>query len=368
MGTYRVLALGLIFLLQAFTLGSCKAEEPCQPRISSKLFTFNVDRAHLEKGRRLGRVLYDDCGGQHRFLFTSKDSRFKVDSDGTVLIKRPFILHEGRKIFSVHAWDSNGRKFIVRIRVQLKPQTSHVENVPTEQFEGSESVPGLEFLSSTGLKRRKRDWMIPPITILEGEMGPFPKAVVKVRSSEDKEVKMQYWITGPGADEPPKDIFTMDRNSGSLFVTQPLDREQCSSYTLMVHAAALGDSKAADPTEIKIIVSDQNDNKPVFTQDAFMGNVSEAVGAGYEILSVTATDADDPETYNADLRYSILSQDPPLPVPDMFAIDPTSGQIRLNNAQLDKKKYPQYTLTVKVADMTGEGYPATCKAIITVTE
>nr|XP_023646378.1 cadherin-4-like [Paramormyrops kingsleyae]XP_023646933.1 cadherin-4-like [Paramormyrops kingsleyae] len=51
----------------------------------------------------------------------------------------------------------------------------------------------------------------------------------------------------------------------------------------------------------------------------------------------------------------------------MFAINPTTGQIRLNEAQLDKKKYPQYTLTVEVADMMGDGYIVTCTAIITVT-
>uniref|UniRef100_A0A3B3S359 Cadherin-1 n=1 Tax=Paramormyrops kingsleyae TaxID=1676925 RepID=A0A3B3S359_9TELE len=374
MGTYRVLALGLIFLLQAFTLGSCKAEEPCQPRISSKLFTFNVDRAHLEKGRRLGRVLYDDCSGRQRFLYNAADSRFKVESDGTVLIKRPVTLHEGHRSFFVHAWDSVGKKVTARVTVQLEPQTSHVvlgvENVPAEQFDGSESIPVLEFpWSSAGLKRRKREWVIPPITILEGGMGPFPKDVVRIRSSKDKELVMEYWITGPGANEPPKDIFTIDKTSGQLYVTQPLDREKCATYTLLAHAKAVGSSLTKeDPMEVIIKVGDQNDNKPVFTQHVYTGSVPEAVGADYEILSVTATDADDPETSNAALRYSIISQDPALPAKDMFAINPTTGQIRLNNGQLDKKKYPQYTLTVQVADMMGEGYSVTCTAVITVTD
>ncbi|XP_072574345.1 B-cadherin-like isoform X2 [Paramormyrops kingsleyae] len=180
---------------------------------------------------------------------------------------------------------------------------------------------------------------------------------------------MQYWITGPGADEPPKDIFTMDRTSGQLYVTQSLDREKCARYTLLAHAKAVGSSLTKEePMEVIIKVGDQNDNKPVFTQHVYTGSVPEAVGADYEILSVTATDADDPETSNAALRYSIISQDPALPAKGMFAINPTTGQIRLNEAQLDKKKYPQYTLTVQVADMMGTGYVVTCTAVITVTD
>ncbi|XP_048825411.1 uncharacterized protein LOC125704124 [Brienomyrus brachyistius] len=357
-----------IFLVQVFTFGSCEEVTRCTPGFSEQFYWFKADQKYLDKGRRLGRVLYDDCSGRQRFLFNSADSRFKVESDGTVLIKRPVTLHEGHKSFFVHAWDSVGRKVTARVRVQLEPQTSHVllgvENVPAEQSDGSESVPELVFS-----RRIKREWVIPPVTILEGQMGPFPKFVVRIRSSKDKEVVMQYWITGPGADEPPKNIFTMERTSGQLFVTQPLDREKCSNYTLLAHAAAVGSTLTKeDPMEVVITVGDQNDNKPVFTQDVYMGSVPEAVGEGYEILSVTATDADDPETSNAALKYSIISQDPPLPVPDMFAINPTSGLIRLNNGQLDKKKHPQYSLTVQVGDMMGNGYLVTCKAIITVTD
>lgn len=44
-------------------------------------------------------------------------------------------------------------------------------------------------------------------------------------------------------------------------------------------------------------------------------------------MTINATDADDPTTENADIRYSIISQTPPEPKPNMFAIDPISGEI-----------------------------------------
>jgi len=33
---------------------------------------------------------------------------------------------------------------------------------------------------NNGMIRRKRDWLIPPVSISENDIGPFPKQVVKV--------------------------------------------------------------------------------------------------------------------------------------------------------------------------------------------
>ena len=58
---------------------------------------------------------------------------------------------------------------------------------------------------------------------------------------------------------------------------------------------------------------------------------------GFEFMTVTATDADDPNTDNGDVRYSILSQNPQLQDPHMFAINPVTGAIQVNSAGLDKE-------------------------------
>ncbi|KAI6077720.1 cadherin-1-like protein [Aix galericulata] len=80
------------------------------------------------------------------------------------------------------------------------------------------------------LRRQKRDWIIPPITTVENHKGPFPMKLVQIKSNKDKETKVFYSITGQGADSPPVGVFTIERETGWLEVTQPLDREEIEKY------------------------------------------------------------------------------------------------------------------------------------------
>jgi hypothetical protein len=53
--------------------------------------------------------------------------------------------------------------------------------VSIPQLGESLSLPVLNFPNSSGgLKRRKRDWVIPPINFPENDRGPFPKNMVQV--------------------------------------------------------------------------------------------------------------------------------------------------------------------------------------------
>ncbi|XP_073669776.1 B-cadherin-like [Paramisgurnus dabryanus] len=181
------------------------------------------------------------------------------------------------------------------------------------------------------------------------------------------ETSLTYSITGEGADLPPLGLFTCDKHTGKVSVTQPLDREKKASYKLIAHAVGEGGVREK-PIEIIIRVIDQNDNKPQFTQNPFNGKVPEAAPKDYEFMTVTATDADDPNTDNAKVRYKIISQDPPSPNPNMFDINAVTGGIRVNSSCLDRENFPKYTLVIQAADQQGKGFPTDGKAVIIVTD
>ncbi|KAL6461400.1 hypothetical protein MHYP_G00295440 [Metynnis hypsauchen] len=371
----RSVALGvLIVLLQVLSPGFA-GSPPCSPGFDSELYIFKVHREQLQRGRRLGRVVFNSCSARSRTVFDSADKRFQVDADGTVILKRRVTLREGHYMFSVHAWDSKDKKHTVFVRVKHEAKTGNhhqqedTETVGPAQSESRPALPVLEFpKSSGGLRRRKRDWVISPIRIEENEKGPFPKKIAKIQSSFAKEATMLYNITGEGADQDPKGLFTIIRDNGWLSVTRPLDRETKAKYVLQAHAIAADGEDWEEPMEIIVEVTDENDNTPVFTQNPFFGTVPEASAKEFEFMTVTATDADEPNTVHADVRYSILSQNPQEPGPAMFAINPVTGVIRVNTAGLDREKNPQYTLMIAAGDMQGNGTVVTGTAVITVTD
>ncbi|KAJ0004838.1 hypothetical protein NQD34_011052 [Periophthalmus magnuspinnatus] len=393
MGTATFAVLGaLLVVLQTSSLVSSE-DPPCSAGFSSDAFIFRVGRRRLHSGMRLGKVGFSDCSDRMRFLFHSEDKRFSIQTDGVLTVKRHVVLHEGHKDFSVHAWDSEGNKFTAAVRVQHQghhhgdqhhgQEHHHHHNNDLDQghhqgnhekhhqhrHEQTEMDAVIYFpKASKGLKRMKRDWVIPDINFPENDRGPFPKKVSQIRSSDDKDRIIYYSITGPGADQPPAGLFTMDKYSGILYVTQPLDREAKANYTFMAHAVAEGSGQAESPMEIKVIVIDMNDNRPIFTKDTYVGEVAESSPINFEILQVIAKDADQEENANSIVHYKILSQDPAFPMAEMFTINPINGFIRVNAKGLDREKNPKYTLEIEAADLEGTGLTGSAKVILTVTD
>ncbi|XP_039618314.1 cadherin-4-like, partial [Polypterus senegalus] len=223
-----------------------------------------------------------------------------------------------------------------------------------------------EFLIFSKPNVVKSTWVIPPINIPENQRGSFPKFVAQIKSEKAKESIIHYGITGPGSDLPPAGLFKIDRDSGWLLVTEPLDREKQSEYLLTLHAVSISGTVAEEPMEIAVTVLDQNDNKPEFISKTFLGKVREGSAPGVTFMTVTAIDKDDPNSDNGILIYSILSQSPPFPNPHMFTINQATGSISVNSPGLDREKSSKYDLIVMVADMTGVGLSTTATAIIDV--
>ncbi|XP_041446098.1 cadherin-15 isoform X2 [Xenopus laevis] len=209
--------------------------------------------------------------------------------------------------------------------------------------------------------RVKRAWVIPPISVPEN-FRRIPMLLVQLKSDKQHHGSVIYSIKGPGVDEEPRGIFTINKNTGEVYLNAVLDREKIERFKLEAFAVDEGGSTLEDPTKLEIVVLDQNDNRPVFVQEEFTGRLLEGAIPGTFVLKVEATDADDPRTDNAELRYSIIQQE----APEMFSINQNTGEIRTVQVGLDREVVGSYNLTVQVADMIGEGLTSTARAIIII--
>uniref|UniRef100_W5K5X6 Cadherin-4 n=1 Tax=Astyanax mexicanus TaxID=7994 RepID=W5K5X6_ASTMX len=195
-----------------------------------------------------------------------------------------------------------------------------------------------------GLRRQRRDWVIPPINVPENSRGPFPQMLVSIRSDKDRSINIRYSITGVGADQPPNEVFSIDPEKGKMYVTKPLDREERSSY----HVSSLN----------------------VYLNDLNVCN-DLSLSAGTTVMTVTAHDADDITTSNGMVYYRILQQTPHSPIPNMFTINRETGDIVTVAAGLDREKVSQYTVIVEATDMEGNlnfGLSNTATALISIAD
>ncbi|KAK4814452.1 hypothetical protein QYF61_018550 [Mycteria americana] len=356
----------LLLLLQAGHR-LCQQAAPCQPGFTAETFVLAVPRDSVATGRALGRVSFADCGEQQRAVYLSDDTRFKVSTDGVVSATRPLQLQRREISFSVHTWDAAGKKHSARVTLRRR---RHHRRHQQQQQQQQDTVPGVLTFPEPGHSRRrqKRDWVIPPINCPENERGPFPKKLVQIKSNKDRETRVFYSITGQGADTPPVGVFTIERETGWLEVTKPLDREEIDKYVLFSHAVSANGQPVEDPMEIIITVTDQNDNRPVFTKQVFVGYIEENAKPGTSVMTVNATDADDGiNVNNGIIGYSILSEEPKS-AQQMFTIDPEKGVISVIGTGLDRETTPNYTLIIQAADQEGNGLTNTATAIVEVTD
>ncbi|XP_062417714.1 cadherin-15 [Pungitius pungitius] len=222
----------------------------------------------------------------------------------------------------------------------------------------------------TGVVRVKRDWIIPPIRVLENSKQ-VPEDLVQIKSDKIFTGEVIYKLEGPGVDQDPKNLFEIDDKTGVIRSKRPLDRERHNSFTLKAFALSPSGERLENPTIIEIVVLDQNDNRPSFTQRQFVGSVPEFSVPGTSVMSVSATDADDPMTENAFLSYSIIGQES-IPAnavtKTMFGINNETGAIHTRDVGLDREVVKSFRLKLQIADMGGMGLTGEGVAIIHVSD
>ncbi|CAI9737407.1 protocadherin Fat 4-like [Octopus vulgaris] len=139
--------------------------------------------------------------------------------------------------------------------------------------------------------------------------------------------------------------FEIDRSSGYLFVNNSLDREQRSTYRLRISVTDQGlEVQRQGFNTVVIIVTDVNDNTPVFLNNSYTFTISENRPKMTPVGKLDATDAD--EGSNAALNFRIFYM---LQGPADFVMDSGSGIISTKK-ELDRELVPIYRLWCEVSD------------------
>ncbi|XP_051553435.1 desmoglein-2-like protein [Myxocyprinus asiaticus] len=196
--------------------------------------------------------------------------------------------------------------------------------------------------------RQKREWIIPPRKLKENVNYMDLEYIAKIRSDEETRTTIRYSLTGPGADRDPVNLFTVGREDGLVKIHGVLDREKTPTYHLRGVAKFLNGSYAEKDIDLRIVVLDENDCPPVFNIQ-LSGAIHELSAQDTFVITITATDADEPGTLHSKIAYSIVEQSHA----NMFYINRETGGIYVKYNSLDREKQDTYTLTIKGTDMHG---------------
>ncbi|XP_076023905.1 LOW QUALITY PROTEIN: protocadherin-16-like, partial [Genypterus blacodes] len=156
--------------------------------------------------------------------------------------------------------------------------------------------------------------------------------------------------------------FQINSQTGEISTRLPLDREQQSSYQLIVVVQDGGTPPRSATGTAHITVLDENDHAPIFSHARpdreLLIQVMEGLPPGSVLGSVTAKDPDEGE--NGTVCYSLSGSRA-----ERFSLNPASGELR-SASPLRWADQTEYTFTLTAADHGAPGLSSTCQLHIQV--
>ncbi|XP_018422197.1 PREDICTED: protocadherin gamma-B1-like [Nanorana parkeri] len=146
-----------------------------------------------------------------------------------------------------------------------------------------------------------------------------------------------------------------------LVLEKPLDRETIKAHELILTALDGGNPLRSGTAQVRIIVTDANDNFPVFTEQLYKVSINENIPVNTVVAIVSAMDKD--EDVNGQITYSFSKTSGNVNHKGSFTINPLTGNININK-KLDFEEARNYELAVQAKD--GGGLVSHCKVLIEV--
>ncbi|XP_027761215.1 protocadherin gamma-B5-like [Empidonax traillii] len=202
---------------------------------------------------------------------------------------------------------------------------------------------------------------------LELEIGEWtlPGARFPLEMAQDADAGSNSLLTYELTSNPSFSLALKERPGGKkqpeLVLERALDREKQSSFELVLTAVDGGDPARSGTVQIRVNVTDANDNPPVFSKSVYEARVAENLPAGSLVLKVRATDAD--AGSNGRVFYSFGSV--PAGIRELFTVESETGEIR-TVGPLDFEKKSKYSFELEATD--GGGLTDHCEVKIDITD
>ncbi|KAE8614237.1 hypothetical protein XENTR_v10008058, partial [Xenopus tropicalis] len=195
----------------------------------------------------------------------------------------------------------------------------------------------------------------------------IPGTRFALQTAEDPDIGINSVQTYKLSDNQYFTLHEKARADGSkipeLVLEKYLDRETQNLHKLFLTAFDGGNPVRSGSALIRIIISDANDNIPVFTKEVYKVRISENSPINSTVIRVNATDKD--EGLNAQITYSFSKTSDNQLYTSIFDINPTNGEIRTTSG-LDFETVQNYEISVEAMD--GGGFVAHSKVLVEITD
>ncbi|XP_060109627.1 protocadherin beta-16-like isoform X11 [Heteronotia binoei] len=153
-----------------------------------------------------------------------------------------------------------------------------------------------------------------------------------------------------------------ESNNYQLVIQSPLDREKVPEYNITVTATDRGSPRLTSRRTIRLVISDINDNSPVFEKSKYEMQVWENNIPGLLMGSVHAVDLDVEQ--NAKVAYSLVPGNASgAPAASYVSINSETGNLYLLRS-LDYEQIKEFQVTVRASD--GGSPPLSSEVVVRV--
>nr|ABV59318.1 protocadherin delta1 [Callorhinchus milii] len=167
----------------------------------------------------------------------------------------------------------------------------------------------------------------------------------------------------------PNEHFILDVHARSersmlaeLILEKALDREQKATHHLVLTAIDGGIPEKSGTAQITGLVTNANDNTPVFDQTVYSVRLVENAPKGTLVLKLEATDLD--QGTNGEIVYA-FSNHAHQRVRELFSVNPRTGEIRVRGL-VDYEEAALYEIFVQAKDKGQNAVAAHCNVMVEI--